>query len=145
MADLGAIGVAVDDGDKASSDYDFFSNAGYPLSNAFFSQYTFSTGLSDFYQQNRVALGDVVLTSVASTQTYSISGTVKENNTAVAGRKVRVFARDSGALLGETVSVTDGAFSISLVAFNSAVTVVAYDDESGSVLNASVFDRIIPT
>ena len=142
MADLGAIGVYADDGVLASTGYDFFTNVGYPLTQTMPNK-AHATGDSSQYQAATVNLDGVSLNYVANAQTYSVSGTVKENGVVVA-RKVRVFARATGVLLGETLSASNGAFSVPLIGFNGEVTVLAYDDNSGESFNVRAFDRVIP-
>lgn len=72
-----------------------------------------------------------------------ISGTVSELGTPVA-RTVRAYRRDTGALIGETVSAADGTFSIDTSGYTGECYVIALDDNAGVDYNAKVFDRIVP-
>lgn len=74
----------------------------------------------------------------------TIAGVVKDaSGTPVSGRKVRVYQRDTGALLGETTSAaTTGIFSFT-ISYESAVYVVVLDADVGTA-NALIYDRVIP-
>lgn len=71
-----------------------------------------------------------------------VSGTVAEEGAAVA-RRVRVYDRGEGALVGEGVSDAAGTFSIPIW-HPGPVTVTALDDDAGTVRNALILDRITP-
>lgn len=91
-----------------------------------------------------IILGTTVLTRVASVN-YAVTGTVSVLGTPTAGYVVRAYRRDNGALLGQTMSVAGGAFSMVIGGYNGEVTVVAYDDTGTAPdYNAVVFDRVIP-
>lgn len=70
-----------------------------------------------------------------------ISGTVVDSNSNGIARTVRVYRRDTGALLGETISnPSTGAYSITLD-HTGEVQVVMLDDAAGTVEN----DQILRT
>jgi len=143
MADVGAIGVGGNNSFLAKQDYNFFANAGYPLTGLSDNKSHEVSGQTTQYQTQKVNLGGVSLTYLEAAQTYTVSGMVQENGVAVA-RRVQVFNRANGVLLGEMTSASNGAFAIPLLGFNGEVTVIAYDDDSGASFNARVFDRVIP-
>jgi len=73
----------------------------------------------------------------------SVSGTVTNDAAAPVARKVRVFDRHTGKLIGETVSdATTGAYTISNLRVGLLVTVIFYDNEAGVQYNAVVYDRV---
>lgn len=76
---------------------------------------------------------------------YTISGIVKDDTGANTSRTVRLYRRDNGTLMAETVSDgTSGAFVFS----NPNIIehyVVVLDDAAGTQYNALIRDRIIPT
>ncbi len=65
----------------------------------------------------------------------AISGTIKEEGVAVVGRKVQVYDRDSGELLGEMLSGVAGVYSIPAMG-RSKVRVVASDPTNYNSLAA---------
>jgi len=73
---------------------------------------------------------------------YEVSGKVKEQLNFVS-RKVRLYNRDSGELISETTSDSNGDFSITLASQNECYA-VCLDDDSGVEYNALIYDRIIP-
>jgi hypothetical protein len=79
-----------------------------------------------------------------TTTLKTISGTTKESATGVS-RRVRIYERESGALVYDGVSSGAGVFSAAIYGNTLEHTVIAYDDiTSGADYNAVVFDRIIP-
>ncbi len=71
----------------------------------------------------------------------TVSGTIIDANAQPVVRTVRVYRRDTGALLGETVSnITTGAWSLT-DAFTGEVNVVMLDDALGTLEN----DQILRT
>jgi hypothetical protein len=71
----------------------------------------------------------------------TVSGTIIDANAQPVVRTVRVYRRDTGALLGETVSnITTGAWSLT-DAFTGEVNVVMLDDVLGTLEN----DQILRT
>lgn len=65
---------------------------------------------------------------------YTVSGMVQQEGGA-ASRTVRLYRRDTGALLGSTTSnATTGAYSFT-TAFNGEVQVVCLDDAAGTTYN----------
>ena len=76
-------------------------------------------------------------------QVYAASGTVRDSAGNFAARAVRLYRRDTGALLGATTSnATTGAFSVQ-TEYSGACTVVVLDADGGAA-NALIFDRITP-
>lgn len=69
-----------------------------------------------------------------------VSGFVKEAGVAVVGRKVEVYDRATGELLGSTVSGAGGAWSIPALG-RTAVRVVGSDP---TTYNSMVFDNVVP-
>lgn len=69
-----------------------------------------------------------------------ISGTVIDDAGAAAARTVRLYRRDTGALVATTTS-TGGAFAFSNPE-NLEYYVVALDDASGTQYNALIYDKI---
>jgi hypothetical protein len=69
-----------------------------------------------------------------------VSGTVKENGVVVAGRKVEVYDRLTGELLGTTTSAADGTWNIACLG-RPAVRVVGSDP---TTYNSLVFDNVVP-
>jgi hypothetical protein len=92
---------------------------------------------SNFVGQATIALPSNGM--FTSTIDGDVSGVVKELGVAVAGRKVRVYDRATGELLGETTSAGDGSFSLSAQG-RATVYVVALD----SPYNALIFDGLAP-
>jgi len=73
----------------------------------------------------------------------SISGTVTDDGGNPVARIVRIHHRETGTLLGETVSdATTGAYSVDIDT-NDEVYRVALDDDAGTVYN-DLIDRVIP-
>lgn len=73
---------------------------------------------------------------------YTVSGLVKQDGVAAA-RTVRLYQRDTGALLGTTTSnAITGAYSFT-TAFNSEVQVVCLDDFTGTIYNDQIA-RVTP-
>jgi len=71
----------------------------------------------------------------------TVSGTVIDSNANGVARTIRVYRRDTGALLGETTSsLTSGAYSLT-VSYTGEVQVVLLDDAAGTVEN----DQILRT
>lgn len=71
----------------------------------------------------------------------TVSGTVKDTNTTGVARLIRVYRRDTGAMLGETASsVIDGTWSFT-DAHTGEVQVVMLDDALGTLEN----DQILRT
>jgi hypothetical protein len=71
----------------------------------------------------------------------AVSGTVIDSNSNGVARTIRVYRRDTGALLGETLSsVVSGAYSLT-VAYTGEVQVVLLDDAAGTIEN----DQILRT
>ena len=71
----------------------------------------------------------------------AVSGTILDTNGNPVARTVRVYRRDTGALLGETnSSPTTGAYSVSN-AYAGEVQVVMLDDAAGTIEN----DQILRT
>lgn len=84
-----------------------------------------STGWVEFEQR-------IFILDVAS---FAVSGTVLDNTGAPAARTVRVYRRDTGALLGSTTSnATTGAYSVAST-YSGEVQVVCLDDSGGTVYN----------
>jgi hypothetical protein len=79
-----------------------------------------------------------------STQTYIVSGTVKVNNTLMAGYTVRMFRRDNGALLAEAKTDLAGNFTLTTVAYSGLVSIIAYDQLGAQALNALIYDQVTP-
>lgn len=75
----------------------------------------------------------------------TISGTVKNGGTAVSGAVVMLFHRRSGRLLDRAVTDSSGGFSFSgLFQANSAYFAVAFDTDSGDLLDALIHDYLTP-
>lgn len=73
----------------------------------------------------------------------SVSGTILDINSNGVARTVRVYRRDTGALLGETTSsVTTGAYTFS-DAYTGEVNVVMLDDVIGTTENDQIL-RTVP-
>lgn len=71
----------------------------------------------------------------------SVSGIIKDTNAAGVARTVRVYRRDTGALLGSTTSSSvDGTWSFT-DAYTGEVQVVMLDDALGTLEN----DQILRT
>lgn len=74
----------------------------------------------------------------------TISGTVQESGSPCA-RRVRCYDRESGRLLGDTMSnATTGAFSFGNLDDDRQYFVVAFDADGDPDFNALIFDKIIP-
>lgn len=71
----------------------------------------------------------------------TVSGTVKDTNATGVARIIRVYRRDTGALLGETTSsAVDGTWAFT-DAYTGEVQVVLLDDALGTLEN----DQILRT
>lgn len=76
-----------------------------------------------------------------------VSGIVHNAGDNPVARTVRAFARDTGAVIGATVSSpVDGSYHIytNVQTGRRECTVVEYDDASGEQYNARIYDRVIP-
>lgn len=73
----------------------------------------------------------------------AVSGYVYENGVAAA-RTVRVYRRDTGEMLRQTVSAIDGSYYMSL-GYSGEVVLIAFDAAGAPVLNAAVADYVVPT
>ena len=75
--------------------------------------------------------------------TYSISGVVQEGNLPIS-RSVRAYNRNTGVLVGSTISAaSDGTYTI-ILPTNDPCYVIAVDDNAGVMYNAIIYDWIIP-
>lgn len=75
---------------------------------------------------------------------FKFTGTVKDSAGAFIARKVRVFRRDTGGLIGETTSnATTGVYDIRVLTGGFLATVVCYDADGGTK-NALVKDKVAP-
>ena len=72
---------------------------------------------------------------------YKISGTVKESTASVT-RSVRLYNRDTGALL-DSVNSISGDFEFTGLTTDDQVQVVCIDDEAGTVYNDLIY-RSVP-
>lgn len=73
----------------------------------------------------------------------TVSGTVSDAESNGVARNLRIYRRDTGALLGSTTSSpATGAYSFT-VAFAGEVQVILLDDLAGSVENDQIL-RVIP-
>ncbi len=81
---------------------------------------------------------------IALVPPHTVAGVVKDaSGSPLSGRTVRVYRRDTGALLAETTSATStGIFSLTIY-HADPVTVVVLGADGGSE-NALIFDRVIP-
>lgn len=144
MADAGAIGTCQTASGLSGAGYNFFDNAGYPLTGLNDTKAQSLSDQSTQYAVAKVSLGHVVLSYIESTHTYRVVGTTQENGMPVENVVVRVFNRANGAMLAEGVSNSSGEFSLNILGFNGEVTVVGYDVSGGVSYNAVVFDKVIP-
>lgn len=71
----------------------------------------------------------------------TLSGTVIDEAGNPAQRKIRVYDRSMGTLLAETISNSDGTYSLPAL-INGEMYAVALDDDTPPSLNALIFDRI---
>lgn len=78
----------------------------------------------------------------ATTVRTAISGFVYENGVAVA-RTVRIYRRDTGEMIGSTVSASDGSYYLPL-GYTSEVYVIAIDADGAPLLNAVISDYVVP-
>ena len=76
--------------------------------------------------------------------TYSVSGIVKEGLSTVA-RTVRLYNRETGLLIEETTSASDGTFAINDLPTQDECYAICLDDDLGTEYNALIYDRIIPS
>lgn len=84
------------------------------------------------------AAGTVQTVAVKRYTPTTISGTVLDTNSAGVGRTIRAYRRDTGELVGSTVSnSTTGAYSLSC-RYSSEHDVVLLDDTLGTVENDQV-------
>ena len=83
---------------------------------------------------------------VRNQPTSCVSGQVREEGVPVGRRTVRMHLRDTGALINQVFSQTNGTFSMAtLRTLEGAETyVIALDDDSGTAFNALIYDRITP-
>lgn len=70
----------------------------------------------------------------------NISGIVKYK-TEYANRIIRIYDRDTGALLLSTNSDNDGIFTVTNLS-NKTVYIVCLDDDINETLNALIYDNI---
>lgn len=89
--------------------------------------------------RNSAAGRAVSIISPAGTIT-TVGGTIKENGVIVAGRRVDVYDRNTGELLGTTTSAADGTWSLPGVG-RASVRVVGSDP---TTFNSIVYDNVIP-
>lgn len=69
-----------------------------------------------------------------------IAGTTSELNTPVS-RNVRVYSRNTGALIGTTKSDENGRYKVYLPV-DSAYTIISIDENK--VFNAAIQDNVVP-
>jgi hypothetical protein len=74
-----------------------------------------------------------------------VAGSTLLDGVATGGFPVFVHRRDTGALLGRTVSEAGGAFSCNVGSYAGLVYAVAFDTVSGLYFPAQVFDLITPS
>jgi hypothetical protein len=74
-----------------------------------------------------------------------VAGSTLLDGVATGGFPVFVHRRDTGALLGRTVSDASGAFSCNVGTYASQVYAVAFDPVSGKNYPAQIFDLIVPS
>jgi hypothetical protein len=70
----------------------------------------------------------------------TVSGTVQEYGVAIAGRRVDVYDRHTGELIGTTVSASDGTWSVNCLG-RVTVRVVCSDPFT---FDSMVFDNVVP-
>lgn len=73
-----------------------------------------------------------------------IAGEVRENDVGVEGRKVRIYNRRTGDLMGEADTNSSGEFSIPAKDPNLPHYVVALDDDEEPHYNAKIYDKVMP-
>jgi len=80
----------------------------------------------------------------AAPSSFSVGGTVYDENNVPVQRKVRVYHRSTGALLGETnSSAVNGGYSLSLTS-GGEVQRIVIDDASADPLLNDIIDRVLP-
>jgi hypothetical protein len=84
-------------------------------------------------------------TTGAIPATNRVAGSTLLDGFAVGGFPVTVHRRDTGAVLGKTVSDGSGAFSCNVGTYSGQVYAVCHDTVSGNSFPAQVFDLIIPS
>ena len=78
-----------------------------------------------------------------STSASTVSGIIKDANGDPCSRKVYVYDRATGALIGSDISnVSTGTYSAGVT--SSSAFIVALDDDMAPDLNAIIVDRIVP-
>lgn len=82
--------------------------------------------------------------STPTTQTYSVTGVVKTDNQVESGHILRMYRRDTGALLAQTTSDTQGSFTLTTSGYSGLVSVIAYDIAHTPMLNAIIYDLVTP-
>lgn len=82
---------------------------------------------------------------IASPCHGTISGTVKNGGTAVAGAVVMLFHRRTALVVDRAVSSATGTFSFSsLYQATNAYFAIAFDPDTGDLLDALIHDHLTP-
>lgn len=98
-----------------------------------------SVGLSAEIEIVAVQLLEVVAPPLL---TKTVSGVIYDDTNAVTARTVRVYARASGRLIGETTSdAGDGTYELDCP--DEEVQRIVLDDDAGSLYN-DLIDRVLP-
>lgn len=86
---------------------------------------------------------DVTLKATATAGTFT--GSVKEGGTAVPNCIVRVYERESGRFVAETLTDSSGNFTFPYMRQGvNDYYVIALDPDGGALYNALIFDRVAP-
>lgn len=72
------------------------------------------------------------------------SGTVRDSSGAAASRKVRAYRRDTGALVGQTVSDVAGNYAFPVAVASAEVTVLGLDNATTGTIYDDICERVIP-
>jgi hypothetical protein len=93
-----------------------------------------------------VAVGAQSKIAYSYINAVTVSGVVRDGDGNAAARMVRIYARTTGKLLGETVSdPADGAYAVLLRGDTGEVQrIVLADDDAEGVLYNDIIDRILP-
>jgi len=77
--------------------------------------------------------------------TYQISGIVKYNDVVSINNIVRLYDRQTGRLIAETISDASGLYVFDNLGDNNLKYVICLDKSNPISYNALIIDRLIPT
>ena len=110
--------------------------------NFWYMGFAYANSDSNAYTDNFVNIIKDICAFANGPTKYRVSGSTLNSKQEPVSRKIRIYNKKSGALLAETISASDGTYSLDLTA-NDPVYVVCLHD-SADTNNSQIQDDIIP-